>query len=232
MARALQIGKLCVYGFTCIFLLTCTLFVLQGREVLTSQEKGLTSVISGANTALETVNRPCGTPGHIQPCGTLAEVDLALVHARNIETSTDILISNANKASSMEVAMLPEWNRQFTTTFSDLDATAKATTGTAIQATDSLKQITGSIVPVLNDTDTTVKHADGLVTSPDVAQSLFYWNQTSASVADTMKHVDATAGDVQFEADKLAHPPKKKLGFWGAILAGGDAVRHFMPPLF
>jgi len=74
-------------------------------------------------------------------------------------------------------------------------------------------------------TQSTVADLDRFITSPDLLGTLHNVNETTA-------HVDATAGDIQFEADKLAHPPKKKIGFWGGVWAGAQVVHKISPPLF
>jgi hypothetical protein len=85
---------------------------------------------------------------------------------------------------------------------------------------------------LFTDTHTMIGSANDLVSSPFIKASLQNIEASSASIADGTKQADAILVDARIEADKFTHPPKKKLGFWGTVLAGGDAARHFMPPLF
>lgn len=67
------------------------------------------------------------------------------------------------------------------------------------------------------------------------AQEQSTWKHTDDAVAafsDSMKHADAILADGQIEADKFTHPSKKKLTFWGAILATGQTLQKLSPPLF
>lgn len=79
------------------------------------------------------------------------------------------------------------------------------------------------------------------VRSFDQHEALFYAQeselnataqQSALSLADSAKQADVILTDARIEADKLAHPTKKKLGFWGALEVGGDFARHFMPSIF
>lgn len=81
-------------------------------------------------------------------------------------------------------------------------------------------------------TEDTVGDLDRFLKSPDIIGTLRNLNTSSAALASTANHADAVAGDIQFEADKIAHPPKKKLGIWGGIWAGAQVIHKLSPPLF
>jgi methyl-accepting chemotaxis protein len=81
-------------------------------------------------------------------------------------------------------------------------------------------------------TESTVSDMDRFISSPDLTATLKNLNDTSAALASTTQHADRVAGDIQFEADKIAHPPKKKIGFWATVWAGAQVVHKVSPPLF
>ena len=71
-----------------------------------------------------------------------------------------------------------------------------------------------------------------LLASPDLLQTLHNLDSTSAAVAHSAVEADGTLTDVRDEVHKLTHPSKKKIGFWGAILATGQTIQKLSPPLF
>jgi hypothetical protein len=101
-------------------------------------------------------------------------------------------------------------------------ATVRGTFGevekAAVHENRNLVTLDAQEAQLFQDAHDTLTSAHTLIASPDVA--------------DSMKQADAILADARFEADKFAHPPKKKLGFWGATAAAGDWLRHFMPPIF
>jgi hypothetical protein len=90
----------------------------------------------------------------------------------------------------------------------------------------TLDQQEATIYAGTND-DVQALHA--LLASPDLLQNL---DTTSAAFADSAKQADGVLTDAKFEADKLTHPTKKKLTFWGAVLATGETIQKLSPPLF
>ncbi len=73
-------------------------------------------------------------------------------------------------------------------------------------------------------------HEDELFT-----QEKATWLKTDVAVeafGDSTKQLDGILKDGKEEADKLVHPAKKKLTFWGAVLATGQTIQKLSPPLF
>lgn len=79
---------------------------------------------------------------------------------------------------------------------------------------------------------TMVADADELITSRVLTESLHNLDTTTAALASATQHADGVLADVHEEADKLVHPAKKKVGFWGALAAGAAYVHKLLPPLF
>lgn len=110
----------------------------------------------------------------------------------------------------------------------------------AYQATgEALTAATERLQPVEDNASASFRDLHTLLTSPDIVGAAKNLNVSSAATAEATRnlvaatgHADAILGDVQFEADKIVHPPKKKLGFWGSIYAGAMAAHKFMPAIF
>lgn len=212
----IALGTVPVVGiFACLLLFQASSFIERA-----DRDEG--SVAAQVQQAFATINAECGVAVH---CGTLAEIDKTLTHTSDLIVQTQLAVRHADAVSQTEAKMLPEWNRRITETLDGID--------TAVgDLDDSQNKLTASLVPILNDTDATVRHADELVSSKYVQESLRNIDASTAAIADSAKHADAVAGDIQFVADKLAHPAKKKIGFWSGIWAGAQVIHKLSPPLF
>lgn len=212
----IALGTVPVVGaFLCILLLQTSALVERAYR-----DEGILAL--GFKTALDTLNAECGATTH---CGTLAEVDKTLTHASDLIVQTQVAVKHADKVSQTEAAMLPEWNKQITTTLSGINLTVSSFDA-------NQDRLTASLVPVLNDTDATVKHLDDLVSSKYVLESLSNIDTSTAAFAESAKQISATVTDVRQETDKLTHPTKKKMGFWGGVWAVAQIVHKVSPPLF
>lgn len=85
---------------------------------------------------------------------------------------------------------------------------------------------------IFADTHANLDALHALVSAPDLLATVHNLNTTSAAFADSAKQADAILADGKLEADKFVHPSKKKLTFWGAILATGQTIQKLSPPLF
>lgn len=212
----LALGTVPVTGvFVCILLFQVSAFVDRSNK-----DEG--RIASSVQLALDTVNAECGVTVH---CGTLAELDKILVHTSDLEVQTQMLVRHGDRLTQTESAMLPEWNRRITGTLNGVDRAVGDFNG-------NQNKITAAVLPILQDTDQTIKHADNLVSSSYVVESLKNIDVSTASVAETTKQVSATVTDIREETDRLTHPPAKKLGFWGGVWAGAQVIHKLSPPLF
>lgn len=207
-------------------------FLLQASSAVSSASKQSTSALMQLNMALATVNRSCGTSGNIQPCGTLAEVDKLSTHASDLIVQTQIAVHHADAVSQTEAQMLPKWNRQITQTLGNVNQTAFDASKTLTTANSSLQVLTTASQGVITDADRTLLHVDALVTDPDIKQSIASIDKSAQNIADSTAQADAILTDAKVEEQKFTHAAPKKLGFWAALEAGGDFVKHFLPPLF
>ena len=139
----------------------------------------------------------------------------------------------ARKASSLELKYLPEWNKQITATIGNVNHTVSALQGTANAASQTLhgasldlSTLNDSIAatkPLIEAGTATVKHYDAM--APTLSATAANVQRMTAAGARITK-------DAADEADKLAHPPKKKLGFWGSVWVGMQYVHKMMPSIF
>jgi len=97
---------------------------------------------------------------------------------------------------------------------------------------EALTVAAAGLQPVEDNAALAIAQIDNLVADPNIKATLANIAATSAATADSAKHVDGTLALVHEEADKIVHPPKKKLGFWGSIYAGAQIIHKFEPPLF
>lgn len=113
-----------------------------------------------------------------------------------------------------------------------LKGTAMAATGALDTADGVLTASQPRVEALLGDLDATTRHLDALAGSPAVAATLANVDRSTQNLAAASAQAAAILADGRAEADKYVHPPKRKLGFWGATEAAGDWLRHFLPPLF
>lgn len=205
------------------------LLLLQMSSAIVKLGRDESRIAIEVESALDTVNRK-QSPGIAG--GTLVEVGELLRRTTDLETRADKTLHDADQVSMGEAKMLPVWNAQFTQTLKNVDA-AVATVN------NSTTELTQAALPVLNTANTTlattneaVAHLDALATGPEIKDSLKYIAASSASIADGTKQADAILQDAREEVDKLTHPPKKKLTFWGAVLTTVEVVHKFEPPIF
>lgn len=223
LLKALALGTVPVVG---AFL---ALLLLQASSTLVSIRKDEARLAISAGSTLDTINRKCAPA---QPCGTLAEVGKLLTHTSDLVVQGQKAIHDADQVSMAEAKMLPVWNAQFAQTLANIDKTVAT-------VNSSTTELTQAALPVVKTADTTlttanaaIAHLDELATGPEIKESLKYIASSSASIADGTKQADAILQDAREEADKFTHPPKKKLTFWGAVLATVEVVHKFEPPLF
>jgi hypothetical protein len=166
---------------------------------------------------------------------TLTKLNLELDEAHRLTLEAGLTAMEARKASAKESSYLDRWNSQLSATMTDAQGvmvqtseTLAAMQGTVTALQAPITQATATLQAAQRSTEALqpiMAHLDTLVTNPQIADTI-------AQTDTTMKHIDVVTGDLQFEADKLIHPPKKKLGFWGSIWAGVQVAHKFEPPLF
>jgi hypothetical protein len=244
MQKAIQVGKAAVLFSLSVCLLAITLFFMQARQTTLHTQRSLDHLTTTAETTLDGIAAPCPVlPRADKPCGLIARANAA-INAVNMD---------AIAANGLLVASTGTTNRLNRTldvvdqpcvpgpcgTLADVAKTLNTVRGTSGQVEilfnhedKNLHTLDAQEAVFFTDVHGTLTDANNLLTSPSVTNTLLNFDATSKSIADGTMQADATLTDVRLFADKLTHPPKKKLTFWTATEAGGDYAKHFMPPLF
>lgn len=230
--KALALGTVPVVG---VFL--CVLLWQIGAAVDRASSDEVTIARQAAATLGE-VNQPCpGAASDSLQCGTLAQLNIELRNLAVATASANATIDNVNAA--MKTINQPCGDDKPCGTLADVAKTLNTVRGTfgqiEVAANHEDRNLTTLDVQeatLFADTHSTFADADALMVSPDVAAMFRNANATSASLADSMKQTDAMLADARAEVDKLAHPPVKKLGFWGSVWVAAKVVHRFEPPIF
>jgi hypothetical protein len=218
----LAIGTIPVVGFClCLLLLQLT----WGSDRLT---KDSDANLLELHNSLVTVNHPC-KPG---PCGTLAKFDQTMNVAQSLAAAGNGAILDGDEVARTEMALLPEWNRQFTQTMSSVQTTVsqagadEATLTTSLTgAIDTTEGTIAKLQPTEDAATQSVKDFDALVRNPHIADLVTHVDDMSASG-------DKMLFDAQWKTHQLLHPDKVKLGFWGSVWVGVKTIHGLEPPLF
>ena len=169
-----------------------------------------------AGQVLDALNRPCGTG---QPCGTLATVNKTVVKIGDAVVTTQ---RQERAITPHTIAAMDNLNRAADA----LTGTANAATQTLHGASLTLSTMNDSIAatkPLIEASTATLGHIDS--TLPTLSETAVNVKRITADGARITK-------DAADEADKLAHPAKKKLGFWGGFWVGMQYVHKMMPSIF
>jgi septal ring factor EnvC (AmiA/AmiB activator) len=176
----------------------------------------------------------------------VAAVDTTRKTVDDLLVQTTVLVTDADDAATKETDTLDSVNKQVTATLANLNTTIVALTANQDAITDHVNATLDAttitikdIAPVLaslnttvKNANTTVKDADTVIKDQNIQKTLASVSSIAASSAETSQHVDTVTGDVAFEVNKLVHPDKKKLGFWGTTNAIVMYLNHFIPPIF
>jgi len=200
---------------------------ISGWQVWTRGQQ-LETTLAAANGTIASLN------GNLEALnGTRAKLELDLDEGHRLLLEAGLTARDARKASDLELKYLPQWNRQITETMGNVNQTITALQGTAKAATETLhdasldlETLNDSIQatkPLIEAGTDTVKHYDAMA-------------PTLSATADNVKRMTSDGAritkDAADEADKLSHPPKKKLTFWGGFWVGMQYVHKLMPPIF
>lgn len=220
MNRAIQFAKLSLLLCAAFAMIAFTLAALQARDLVIHFEDGWDTFVQHG-VAIE------------------QDVDDTVNDAHTAVRLTPKLINDARLSfDNLNSAALDErfyFEHQIPATMDGVNAVIRQSgdTLTAYQRTaDSLSSAANGLLPVEANAAKTLGDADGVIASPKIGSILTNVDDAAAATASTAKHGDAVMGDVQIEADKIARPPKKKLGFWGSIYAGAQVVHKLSPSLF
>lgn len=161
------------------------------RKVGQTADKAV-AALGRIDAIAETVNRPCGAK---QPCGTLGEINKAMVKLQDTSVTLQRQVSQSAKLVDAATESLQS-------AASDVHAMAAAGTGTAEAATSALgtaRQTIAAAQPALARLAEDEQAADGAVTdfdsllrSPDLAQTL----SNAAAISSSSRVILANAATV------------------------------------
>lgn len=197
----------------------------------------VTYSLGEVNATLHEVNRPCaGASLSPAPCGTLADVAKTLNTIRGTAGQVEI-------AARHENAQLDKLDAQETQLYADLHSTILNVQGLTTSLTEASNQATAAlhsanaaienVQPVIDKTNTVLGYADA---GANRLNTLLYMPE----IPEVIQHADAMTAsgdrilkDGADEADKLVHPPVKKLTFWSAIDGAFLWIHsHVIPSIF
>ncbi|MGO8792920.1 MAG: hypothetical protein ACLQVL_36795 [Terriglobia bacterium] len=123
-----------------------------------------------ADAVLDKVNRPCATEaekaaGKDHPCGTLANIDKAVVKVGDLLVTSQRQEQDVAKAAQANMGAVNDLAGHLNTVADKLSGTATAATGTLQQAQTDLATLDGSIAA----TKPLLTHADAAVSDLDAA---------------------------------------------------------------
>lgn len=216
----LELAKTAFFAASTVAVLAFGYETITVGENVKKSSDAYASVPAKINLTLDWLNRP-GT-------GTLASLDKVILTTKSLEVHADLAIAHEDK-------QLATLDRQEAALFDDLHTTLSDARGTIAATTEAVKSTNAAmnaLQPILvnsasvtEDADVTVKHLDALIASPDIAATLGNVNGMTENGNRILK-------DGADEADKLVHPPKVKLGFWGAVWLVTQKIHSALPPLF
>jgi hypothetical protein len=233
--KALKAGALCVVIAVGICLCDLIGHVRAAVDQLCSDE----SVIArGVVTSIARVNRPCEGSGQDKAdnCGTLALAGQVMVNAGDLVKQSQGVERKESLVLDRDLPQLFAKANvgvdRFSSAAAELQPLLRETTARTAalapietNAASLLAHVDAGADPLLDKAALALDDLHQLTANPDIQLTLGNVRSMTASGAGILQ-------DGKDEADKLAHPPKRKLGFWAGVLAGGDAARHFMPPIF
>lgn len=221
MARALQIAHLAL-------LIAATAFIgaAAWRGILIARD--FDALVGSMNATLANINRPCQGPAGPNACGTLAQVNKVAIAAGDVANASKMQVEQSGELIKATTTNIDAIGATATKVADHLSGAADALTETAHGATAAIattNQTIADLKPLEKAATASVEHLDVVIADPDIPSTLSSTAKITADAARITK-------DAADEADRLAHPPKVKLGFWGGVWAAAKYVHQFEPPLF
>lgn len=213
-----------------------------GAVALTTLAVGWTVVEIGHHAAftlgkfdatLSEVNRPCGGTA---PCGTLADVAKTLNTVRGTFGQIEIAANHENKnltaLDKHEATLFADTHAALvniqgaTASVDEMAQQASAAIKTTNTTIEDMQPVLANASIVLGHADASVDHLNTLLDMPEIPETVKHAASITASA-------DRIVKDGADEADKLVHPPVKKVTFWGAIDGAFLWIHsHLIPPIF
>lgn len=220
MKRATEIAKLLICLLVAAILVAVLLAVLNLDSVIHELSAKLGAAIDQGRVFVQDAD------------DTVNDAHKSVLLVPKVINDTRLTLDNANKAAIDERMYFEQEVPGLMARVNVVVDQSKETLAAYQKTGEALTAAARGLQPVEDNAALSLAQLDNLVADPDVKATLANIAATSAATADSAKHADGIMADVHEEADKIVHPPKKKLGFWGSIYAGAQAVHKFEPPLF
>lgn len=156
---------------------------------------------------------------------TLNDAHKSVLLVPKVINDTRLTLDNANKAAIDERIYFEQEVPGLMARVNSVVDQAGGTLAAYQKTGEALTAAAQGLQPVEDNAALALAQLDNVVADPDI-------RATAKNLASATAHGDAILGDAQVEADKIAHPPKKKLGFWASIYAAAQVVHKLSPPLF
>lgn len=225
MNRALQIAHLSLLAGALIVIVTVGAFLCRSLD----QERVDAHAFAQAGLdAVADLRRPCKGPEGPDACGLVSTIKKAVIKAGDAIVTTQKQEQDATSHATAAMDALRDVAPHVSGITDTLSGSAAALTETAHGATAAIattNQTIAGLQPLEEAAKQSVKHLDAVIADPAIPDTLGNTAKITADAARITK-------DAADEADKLAHPPKVKLGFWGALWAAVKYVHQLEPPLF
>jgi len=220
--RALQIAHLAL-----LIAATALIGAAAWRGILLARD--IDALVGSMNATLTNINRPCQGPAGPNACGTLAQVNKVAIAAGDVANASKMQVEQSGDLIKATTANIDAIGATVTKAADHLSGTADALAETAHGATDAIATTNQSIAglqPLEIAATASVSHLDTVIADPAIPATL----GNTAKITSDSARITKDAAD---EADKLAHPPLKKMGFWATI----DGIvlyfhSHIAPPIF
>jgi hypothetical protein len=223
-----------VSAFACVALGCISLAALAvGGTVMVVGHHTLYS-LAELDATLREVNRPCGKN---QSCGTLADVAKSLNTVRGTFGQIEVAANHENKQLTKLDAQEAQLFAGVNMALNDTHATLTAGTGTLNALTETLgtaKQTIANAQPLEDAATKAVNEFSDTTAaiSPRIQKLLDDSGPVMTNVQAMTFNGNRVIKDAADEADKLVHPPIKKLTFWGAIDATVSWMHSRLMPSF
>jgi hypothetical protein len=213
MKRANDIASLVLRITASLALLAVCLLTAQLREIADKEAKNLDAIARRAVVIEQDTD------------DTLNDLHKSALLIPKVIHDTRLTLDNANKAAIDERIYfeqeVPGLMARVNLTVDQISSTL----ATYQKTGEALTAATQGLQPVEDNAALDLAQFDNLLSDPDIKAA-------AKNIASSTGHADAILADAQVEADKIAHPPKKKLGFWASVYAGAQVVHKLSPPLF
>ncbi len=182
-----------------------------------------TAVVDAVQTSRDDVNSIASDVHSQIPAveETIKNTNLAVKESQFLILQAGLTARTVRNAANKEYTFLDGLDRRVNNTFDNVDATLVAIQPGFKQVGPSLDRLQ----ELLKQSTVTAASANKLVSDPNIPIII-------GNVASGTKSAAGIVQDGKDEADKLVHPPVKKMTFWGGVWLVTQKIHSVLPPIF